>query len=104
MPLAERLGHSQVLHAHVTEQHLAQALNCSLVGLASTKHTHTDLPMQGSTSVQPLLHCMGIGIVRGIDAEQGLLYLLTDLALQDLGDVDVLQVPQAAEQTSEISN
>ena len=70
----------QVIHAAVSADHLASVLNGAVVGLAE----------RGSAS--GCAPCLGIGIVRGIDSDSGQFYLLTDVSMEVLDRVDVLQV------------
>lgn len=62
-------------------------LNGSIVGLLSSQ------PPSAAASLQPAPRvCLGIGIVRAVDAASGRLYVLTDLSGEHLEAVDVLQV------------
>ena len=86
----------KVLHTCVAKELLAGALNCSIVGLAcsgeesssSSSSSHAELACKGKS----LPDCLGLGFVRGVNAEQGLLYLLTDLDPIILEQVNILQV------------
>ena len=90
-----------MLHTSLASELLAGALNCSIVGLAcsgveSSASSHTELALDG----ERLLECLGLGFVRGVNAEQGLLYLLTDLDPVILEQVNTLQVKWSETQAS----
>lgn len=82
----------QILHTHVDRHHIAQALNCSVVGLASSLRGESSSSMEIQGRHNCLLDCIGVGFVRAVDATKGLLYLLTDVTPETLEHVDVLQV------------
>ena len=71
------------------------ALAGAVVGLATasllSQPLHSMDTVCGSSEAAPLA-CHGLGIVRAVDVEQGLLYLLTPLPEATLQLVDVLQV------------
>ena len=77
-----------MLHAAVPSTYLALALNCAVVGLAKSG----DAVNEPSTAVRRPPKCVGVGIVRGVDASKGLIYILTDAGSGALEQVDVLQV------------
>jgi polynucleotide 5'-hydroxyl-kinase GRC3/NOL9 len=88
-------------HAQVQQSELPLALNGALVGLASSRSSSSSLlagnggktEQQGVAALGPQLHeCLGVGLVRAVDAQKGLLYLLTDMNEQRLQEVDVLMV------------
>lgn len=62
------------------------ALNCSLVGLCSSPSHASDEP-----GPQPL-PCLGLGIVRAVDAERRRLYVLSPLEEGALEQVTTVQV------------
>lgn len=69
-------------HDEVPEGMYAHILNSSVVGLLERK----------SRSKVP--NCLGLGIVRGIDQEQDLLYILTPVPVKSLRNVDTLALGQ----------
>lgn len=79
-PLDEKLRVC-VLHGGVPPELIPAALNCSIVGLCSS----------ASTACAPAL-CLGLAIVRGVDAANRVLYLLTPAPLKTLERVDCLQL------------
>jgi hypothetical protein len=91
----------ELQHAQVQQCELPLALNGALVGLASSRNsscscpasTGVDQQQQGIAGLGPQLQeCLGVGLVRAVDATRGVLYLLTDLDEQRLQEVDVLLV------------
>ena len=72
--------------------YLALALNCAVVGLAKAG----DAVNEPSTVASRPPECVGVGIVRGVDASKGLIYILTDAGSGALEQVDVLQVTCAS--------
>lgn len=77
------------LHCQVPSTEIFYSLNSTIVGLATSSEMFEDL-----TS------CVGLGIVRGIDALKGLLYLITPIPHSILEKVDLLlqgyiQVPSS---------
>eukprot|EP00879_Flechtneria_rotunda_P025087 GHRR01026634.1.p1 GENE.GHRR01026634.1~~GHRR01026634.1.p1 ORF type:complete len:274 (-),score=92.87 GHRR01026634.1:95-916(-) len=71
-----------LLHAQVSQSELPTAINGSLVGLVCSA---------GGVQKHPQ-HCLGIGLIRAIDARKELLYLLTELPEEQLQQVDTLVV------------
>jgi hypothetical protein len=88
----------ELQHAQVQQYELPLALNGALVGLASSSKSSSSGPAsaavsQGVAGLGPQLQeCLGVGLVRAVDARRGVLFLLTDLNEQRLQDVDVLLV------------
>ncbi|KAL3685364.1 hypothetical protein R1sor_003386 [Riccia sorocarpa] len=72
------------LHCQVPESERLHSLNGALVGLGVSWKSGTKY------SGGPTGTCVGIGLVRGVDVEKGLLYLLTPLDTETLQDVDTL--------------
>lgn len=71
------------------------ALAGAVVGLASASGLSQPLHSMDAVCRPPEaapLACHGLGIVRAVDVERGLLYLLTPLAESAMQLVDVLQV------------
>lgn len=50
-----------------------------------------------SDNKEGLHPCIGIGFVRAIDSQKGLVYLLSDLSQEALEEVDLLQVVPIAD-------
>nr|XP_043636693.1 polynucleotide 5'-hydroxyl-kinase NOL9 [Erigeron canadensis]XP_043636694.1 polynucleotide 5'-hydroxyl-kinase NOL9 [Erigeron canadensis] len=67
------------LHNKVPKAEIYQSLNGTIVGLAVDSEGSEHLP-----------HCVGLGIVRGIDSLRRVLYIITPVPLNVLEDVDVL--------------
>lgn len=85
-----------MLHCAVPASELPAAVNGTVVGLASAPGDQ-GLPaayrhVLNSDGEAPPLPCLGLGIVRSLDAEQGLVYLLTPLGEAELQRVNTLQV------------
>ncbi|XP_066305627.1 polynucleotide 5'-hydroxyl-kinase NOL9-like isoform X2 [Miscanthus floridulus] len=70
------------LHCEVPAGEIWRSLNATIVGLAVSNAS------EGTRSVP---YCVGLGIVRGVDVQKGLLYLITPVPLQQLQSVDLLQ-------------
>nr|GMC69758.1 polynucleotide 5'-hydroxyl-kinase NOL9 [Ipomoea batatas] len=64
------------LHCQVPKDEVFYSLNATIVGLAVSPE---DMP-----------HCVGLGIVRGIDTTRQVLYLITPVPLDSLEKVDLL--------------
>lgn len=77
----------QLLHCSVAPAELAAVVNGAVVGLAGPP-----LPGQGAAPGSDLQRCLGMGLVRAVDAAAGQLYLLTDLPEEQLQGVTCLQV------------
>ena len=75
------------------------ALAGAVVGLATaigpSQHLNSMDAVYGRPEAAPFA-CHGLGIVRCVDVEQGLLYLLTPLSEATMQLVDVLQVRHRA--------
>jgi hypothetical protein len=91
----------ELSHAQVQQSELPLALNGALVGLASSSSSScpagvgssSSQEQQGVAALGPQLReCLGVGLVRAVDAQRGVLYLLTDVSEQRLQEVDVLMV------------
>ncbi|KAL2492812.1 Polynucleotide 5'-hydroxyl-kinase NOL9 [Abeliophyllum distichum] len=67
------------IHCEVPKTETFYSLNASIVGLAVSSEVSEQLP-----------HCVGLGIVRGIDTFKGSLYVITPVPQQTLEDVDLL--------------
>lgn len=67
------------IHCEVPKTETFYSLNATIVGLAVSSGVSDQLP-----------HCVGLGIVRGIDTSKGLLYVITPVPQQTLEDVDLL--------------
>ena len=92
----------QLLHTHITEQQLAGALNCSIVGLAShgpASQAREELSYTSGDNASGSVMTLGLGFVRSVDAKKGLLYLLTDVSSKVLQQVNVLQVRKMLSRT-----
>ncbi|CAN6208840.1 unnamed protein product, partial [Urochloa humidicola] len=59
-----------------------RSLNATIVGLAVSS---------ASDATRSIPYCVGLGIVRGIDIQNGLLYIITPVPLERLQSVDLLQ-------------
>lgn len=82
------------MHCAVPASELPAAINGTVVGLAAgppeAARTYQHV-LNGGGDAAPL-PCLGLGIVRSLDVEAGLLYLLTPLADAELQRVTTLQV------------
>ncbi|CAA3026463.1 polynucleotide 5 -hydroxyl-kinase NOL9 [Olea europaea subsp. europaea] len=67
------------VHCEVPKTETFYCLNATIVGLAVSSGVSDELP-----------HCVGLGIVRGIDTFKGLLYVITPVPQQTLENVDLL--------------
>ncbi|KAL2653489.1 hypothetical protein R1flu_021617 [Riccia fluitans] len=72
------------LHCQVPESEKLHSINGALVGLGVS--WKAGVKYSGGS----ILTCVGIGLVRGVDLEKGLLYVLTPLDMEILQDVDTL--------------
>ncbi|KAF7010365.1 hypothetical protein CFC21_024788 [Triticum aestivum] len=70
------------LHCEVPRTEIWHSLNATIVGLASSCDT--------SATAHAVPWCVGLGIVRGVDAQRGLLYVITPVAVEHLQSVDLL--------------
>ncbi|PUZ58389.1 hypothetical protein GQ55_5G506100 [Panicum hallii var. hallii] len=70
------------LHCEVPAGEIWRSLNATIVGLAISNVS------EASRSIP---YCVGLGIVRGIDVQKGLLYVITPVPLERLQSVDLLQ-------------
>ncbi len=93
---------------------VAYVLNGTLVGLLVEPHSPAQeqlqhVPLQPQQQQpRPLPVCLGVGLVRAVDANRGVLYLLTDLPEEQLQTVTTLQVgrlelPRALVQTPSLA-
>lgn len=76
-------------HASMAGAQILQALNGAVVGLTKPAEK-----LQSALSGAPSV-CLGIGIVRSVDPDKQLLYILTPTAVQDLQQATTLEVRQA---------
>lgn len=86
----------RVLHASVPQAELPRVLNSAIVGLccatapgASHIYPCAQLPQHGQADPMP---CLGLGIVRAVDAQSGRIWVLTDVGEEAVQVVDCLQV------------
>ncbi|XP_059808050.1 polynucleotide 5'-hydroxyl-kinase NOL9 [Hypanus sabinus] len=82
-----------VLHCDVTPTHILYAANASLVGLCRIPggvNSHADGPVLLSQT--PVCDCFGVGIIRGINLEKRLYYILTSVPVARLKQVNCLLV------------
>ncbi|KAG2586523.1 polynucleotide 5'-hydroxyl-kinase NOL9-like [Panicum virgatum] len=70
------------LHCEVPAGERWRSLNATIVGLAIST---------ASEASKSIPYCVGLGIVRGIDVQKGLLYVITPVPLERLQSVDLLQ-------------
>ncbi|OAY66227.1 Polynucleotide 5'-hydroxyl-kinase NOL9, partial [Ananas comosus] len=70
------------LHCQVPSNEIWHSLNATIVGLAVS----TD----GTVMSRSTPWCVGLGIVRGVDVTEGLLYVITPVPLHYLRSVDLL--------------
>ncbi|KAG2586533.1 hypothetical protein PVAP13_5NG120816 [Panicum virgatum] len=70
------------LHCEVPAGERWRSLNATIVGLAIST---------ASEASKSIPYCVGLGIVRGIDVQKGLLYVITSVPLERLQSVDLLQ-------------
>ncbi|CAN6453768.1 unnamed protein product [Victoria cruziana] len=87
------------LHCEVPDSELFYSLNSAIVGLASSADGRTYLG-----TYLPL--CVGLGIVRGIDTEKGVYYVLTPVPASHLVKVDLflqgfIEIPTSLLQMAE---
>uniref|UniRef100_A0A453E819 NOL9 C-terminal domain-containing protein n=1 Tax=Aegilops tauschii subsp. strangulata TaxID=200361 RepID=A0A453E819_AEGTS len=71
-----------VFSVQVPRTEIWHSLNATIVGLASS----CDTP----ATAHAIPWCVGLGIVRGIDVQRGLLYVITPVAVEHLQSVDLL--------------
>ncbi|XP_062207380.1 polynucleotide 5'-hydroxyl-kinase NOL9-like [Phragmites australis] len=69
------------LHCEVPAGEIWHSLNATIVGLAVSN---------ASEATGSIPCCVGLGIVRGVDVQKGLLYVITPVPLQRLQSVDLL--------------
>ncbi|XP_062889479.1 polynucleotide 5'-hydroxyl-kinase NOL9 [Mobula hypostoma] len=82
-----------VLHCDVTPTHILYAANASVVGLCRISggvNSHADGPVLLSQA--PVCDCFGVGIIRGINLEKRLYYILTSVPVAKLKQVNCLLV------------
>lgn len=86
----------QVLHAAMPSDQVPYALAGAVVGLAVASQprqpVHSMDAVFRTCSAEAPLACLALGIVRAVDVERGLLYLLTPLSEAAMLLVDTLQV------------
>lgn len=70
------------LHCEVPRTEIWHSVNATIVGLASS----CDTP----ATAHAVPWCVGLGIVRGVDVQRGLLYVITPVDVQHLQSVDLL--------------
>lgn len=70
------------LHCEVPRTEIWHSLNATIVGLANS----CDTP----ATAHAIPWCVGLGIVRGVDVQRGLLYVITPVAVEHLQSVDLL--------------
>ncbi|CAN6191477.1 unnamed protein product [Urochloa humidicola] len=70
------------LHCEVFAGEIWRSLNATIVGLAVSS---------ASDATRSIPYCVGLGIVRGTDLQNGLLYIITPVPLERLQRVDLLQ-------------
>jgi len=90
IPYADMAVH--ICHNRVKSSEILHAINASLVALCVS-----DLQMKKKKKDEPFVfdempvcECLGLGIVRGLDCERGVLYLVTSLPLYKLRQVNTL--------------
>ncbi|KAH0468594.1 hypothetical protein IEQ34_003627 [Dendrobium chrysotoxum] len=71
------------LYCQVPKHEVFYSLNATIVGLAASSTVPT-------SSARCTPWCVGLGIVRGIDAKKGMLYVITPVSLCKLEKVDIL--------------
>ncbi|XP_010546096.1 PREDICTED: polynucleotide 5'-hydroxyl-kinase NOL9-like isoform X2 [Tarenaya hassleriana] len=67
------------LHFQIPSSEVLYSLNATIVGLGVSSDVFEDLPS-----------CVGLGMVRGIDMEKGVLYIISPIAGHILQKVDIL--------------
>ncbi|KAG2459198.1 NOL9 kinase, partial [Polypterus senegalus] len=85
----------RVLHCHVAPNHIMYTANASFVGLCSVAEGVSSSGKVRSPvllSHTPVCDCLGFGILRGVDVEKGLYYIVTPLAPSKLRHVNCLLV------------
>lgn len=86
----------QVLHAAMPTDQIPYALAGAVVSLAVAsplrQPVHSMDAIFRTSSAEAPLACHALGIVRAVDVEQGLLYLLTPLSEAAMLLIDTLQV------------
>ncbi|PNT70099.1 hypothetical protein BRADI_2g05357v3 [Brachypodium distachyon] len=70
------------LHCEVPRTEIWRSLNATIVGLAISSDT--------PETAHAIPWCVGLGIVRGIDVQRGLLYVITPVPVERLQSVDLL--------------
>jgi hypothetical protein len=79
----------------VNDSSIFAALNGSIVALCITSNNNNDNDTNSTNNNNnnnALIPCIGIGIVRSVDEQRRLLYILTPCSLKQLHNVDVLMV------------
>lgn len=83
----------QIIHLHneVPPSHSFYAINGAIVGLAiSPPSPLSPLSHMSRASLGgPLPHCVGLGLIRSVDLELGVFYVLTDVDMESLQNVNL---------------
>ncbi|TWW57147.1 polynucleotide 5'-hydroxyl-kinase NOL9 [Takifugu flavidus] len=79
-----------VVHCEVAPSHMFYAVNGSLVGLCCLAEKVTNRGGPVLLSQAPICPCVGFGVLRGIDKERGLYFLLTPVDPSVLRNVNCL--------------
>ncbi|XP_038577807.1 polynucleotide 5'-hydroxyl-kinase NOL9 [Micropterus salmoides] len=79
-----------VIHCEVVPSHMFYAANASLVGLCCLGEKVTSRGGPVLLSQAPICPCVGFGVLRGIDTERGLYFLLTPVDPSILRKVNCL--------------
>ncbi|XP_066493635.1 polynucleotide 5'-hydroxyl-kinase NOL9 isoform X1 [Tiliqua scincoides] len=83
----------KVIHADVAPAHILYSVNASWVGLCrilDEVHCKDNRPILLTQT--PICDCLGFGIVRGVDMEKKLYYVLTPVAPENLRQVNCLLI------------
>lgn len=79
-----------VIHCEIAPSHMFYAANASLVGLCCLGEKVTSRGGPVTLSQAPICPCLGLGVLRGIDMERGLYFLLTPVDPSILRKVNCL--------------
>ncbi|XP_061458096.1 polynucleotide 5'-hydroxyl-kinase NOL9 isoform X2 [Rhineura floridana] len=83
----------RVIHADVAPAHILYSVNASWVGLCQVPD---EVPCRADGPVlltqTPICNCLGFGIVRGVDTDKKLYYILTPVAPENLRLVNCLLI------------
>lgn len=80
----------QFLHAEVAQSEIGLAINGAIVALVNSSKTQQQQQQDATAAGVP--ECLGLGLVRAVDAQKGILYILTDVSEEQLELVDTLLV------------